>query len=183
MGNSPRFGKPFFQLPFGGSSPLAPASQSGLKPGFSADRRREPPSVWPVADDVRAWEVEPCHSSGEAGEQSTTGFGYCGGVGGAKGRGQGPRGMRTSLHPPAGRAFAIEASLQGHRRLRRSGPESASAMRHHARSQPAGLRVLQILRSRVRAPSPSKRSMAGTTVLCRTQRLSISDAVLAAQAK
>src|SRR6516162_9719654 len=42
-----------------------------------------------VADDVRAWEVEPCHSSGETGEQSTTGFGYCGGVGGAKGRGQG----------------------------------------------------------------------------------------------
>src|SRR6516225_981058 len=41
-----------------------------------------------VADDIRAWEVEPCHSSGEA-EQSTTGFGYCGGVGGAKGRGQG----------------------------------------------------------------------------------------------
>ena len=36
-----------------------------------------------------AWEVEPCHSSGEAGEQSRAELGGCRGVGGAKGRGRG----------------------------------------------------------------------------------------------
>jgi hypothetical protein len=57
---------------------------SGRQRWRSASGRRRA-----VADDARVREVEPCHSSKETGEQSRIEADCCGGVGGAKGRGQG----------------------------------------------------------------------------------------------
>src|SRR5262245_19329024 len=72
-----------------GRSCVRPRARKGSRP---ASGRRGA-----VADDVRAQEVEPCHSSFENGEQSG-GVDLRGGVGEAKGRGRGD--CEAAYHAP-----------------------------------------------------------------------------------
>jgi hypothetical protein len=86
---------------------------TGNMPTWSASGRRGV-----VADDARAREVGLLVSSDETGEQSRAKRGFCGGVGGAKGRGQGECG-------PAKHA----SDLEPHKRVKGAGSHTATYSR------------------------------------------------------